>query len=131
VETKLLGREKEDAKKKYTNPLADVHNWMTANAMVLITIDYQKITNDSEVDGWYVHFISSFYSFILSYWNVICIVILMFLHILDDLWDFLTKSLFVAFNFWEPENSLFPCFWCFRTFQIPNEPGKNAQSLFF
>jgi hypothetical protein len=30
----------------------------------------------------------------------------------------------VAFNFWEPENSLFPCFWCFRTFWIPNEPGK-------
>jgi hypothetical protein len=29
------------------------------------------------------------------------------LHVLDDLWDFLTKSLFVAFNFWEPENSLF------------------------
>jgi hypothetical protein len=32
------------------------------------------------------------------------------LHILDDLWDFLTKSLFVAFNFWEPENSPFHVF---------------------
>jgi hypothetical protein len=25
----------------------------------------------------------------------------------------------------------FPCFWCFGTFWIPNEPRKNAQPLFF
>jgi hypothetical protein len=42
VETQLLGREKEDAEKKYTNMLADVHNWMTGNATDVITIDYQK-----------------------------------------------------------------------------------------
>jgi hypothetical protein len=34
----------------------------------------------------------------------------LFLHVLDDLWDFLTKFLFVAFNFWEPEKSLFHVF---------------------
>jgi hypothetical protein len=50
VETQLLGRGKEDTEKKYTNLLADVHNWMTANATVVITIDYQK-NDDSEVDG--------------------------------------------------------------------------------
>jgi hypothetical protein len=50
VETQLLGREKEDANKKYTNLLADVHNWMTANATVVITIDYQKNIG-GEVDG--------------------------------------------------------------------------------
>jgi hypothetical protein len=36
--------------------------------------------------------------------------IIVFGHVLDDLWDFLTKSLVVAFNFWEPENSLFYVF---------------------
>jgi hypothetical protein len=50
VETQLLGREKADTKKKYTNMLANVHNWMTANAMNVITIDYMK-NGGSEVDG--------------------------------------------------------------------------------
>ena len=50
-----------------------------------------------------MHFISSFLYPILSYWNVICIVISLFLHVLDDLWDFHTKSLFLAFNIWEAE----------------------------
>jgi hypothetical protein len=52
VETQLLGREKEDTEKKYTNLLADVHYWMTANATAVITIDYQK-NDDSEVDGYH------------------------------------------------------------------------------
>ena len=34
----------------------------------------------------------------------------MFLHVLDDLWDFHTKSLFLVFNFWEAENLLFLVF---------------------
>ena len=34
----------------------------------------------------------------------------MFLHVLDDLGDFHTKSLFLVFNFWEVENLLFLVF---------------------
>lgn len=34
----------------------------------------------------------------------------MFLHVLDDLWDFHIKSLFLVFNFWEAENLLFLVF---------------------
>ena len=34
----------------------------------------------------------------------------MFLHVLDDLWDFLTKSLFLVFNVWEAENLIFLVF---------------------
>ena len=41
------------------------------------------------------------------------------LHVLDDLWDFHTKSLFLAFNIWEAEYP-FSCFYCFRSFANPN-----------
>ena len=34
----------------------------------------------------------------------------LFLHVLDDLWDFHTKSLFLVFNLWEAENLLFLVF---------------------
>jgi len=34
----------------------------------------------------------------------------LFLHVLDDLGDFPTKSLFLVFNFWEAENLLFGVF---------------------
>ena len=33
-----------------------------------------------------------------------------FLHVLDDLWDILTKSLFLVFTFWEAETLLFLVF---------------------
>jgi hypothetical protein len=53
VETQLLGRDKEDVEKKYTNLLADMQNWMAANVTVVISINYQKIMNDTEVDGYH------------------------------------------------------------------------------
>ena len=41
------------------------------------------------------------------------------LHVLDDLWDFHTKSLFLAFNIWGAEYPL-SCFYCFTSFVNSN-----------
>ena len=40
------------------------------------------------------------------------------LHVLDDLWDFHTKSLFLAFNIWEAKYPLF-LFLLFQEFREP------------
>ena len=42
------------------------------------------------------------------------------LHVLDDLWDFHTKSLFLTFNIWEVDYPSFSCLYCFRSFANPN-----------
>ena len=57
-----------------------------------------------------MHFISSFIQLLVPCWKVICMVISLFLHVLDDLGEFHTKSLFWVFNFWEAENLLFLVF---------------------
>ena len=41
------------------------------------------------------------------------------LHVLDDLWDFHTKSLFLVFNIWEAEYPLFLSL-LFQEFREPN-----------
>ena len=45
----------------------------------------------------------------------------MFLHVLDDLGDFPTKSLFLVFNFWEAENLLF------RVFIVSGASGEHQR----
>lgn len=54
----------------------------------------------------------------------------MFLHVLDDLWDFHTKSLFLAFNFWEAENLLFLVFNVSGPSGTQIGKGKIAQLVF-
>ena len=48
-------------------------------------------------------------------------VISLFLHVLDDLWDFHTKSLFLVFNFWEVENLIF------LVFSVPGATGTQMK----
>jgi hypothetical protein len=54
----------------------------------------------------------------------------LFLHVLDDLWDFHTKSLFLVFNFWEAENLLFLVFNVSGATGTQMEKGK-LHSWFF
>ena len=54
----------------------------------------------------------------------------MFLHVLDDLWDFHTKSLFLVFNFWEAENLLFLVFNVSGPSGTQIGKGKIAQLVF-
>ena len=77
-----------------------------------------------------MHFASSFLHLILSYYNVIGIVKSLFLHVLDDLWDFHTKSLFLVFNFREAKNLLFLVFNVLGDTGTQMEKGK-LHSWFF
>ena len=54
----------------------------------------------------------------------------MFLHVLDDLGDFHTKSLFLVFNFWEAENLLFHVFNVSGPSGTQIGKGKIAQLVF-
>ena len=54
----------------------------------------------------------------------------MFLHVLYDLLDFHTKSLFLVFNFWEAENLLFLIFNVSGPSGTQIGKGKIAQLVF-
>ena len=60
------------------------------------------------------------------YW----IVISLFLHVLDDFWDFHSKSLFLVFNFREAANPFFLVFNVLRAIGTQMEKGK-LHSWFF
>lgn len=49
AETGRYIREVQDAKEKYANLIADVHNWITTNEKIVIS-DYLKTKEGSEVD---------------------------------------------------------------------------------
>ena len=73
------------------------------------------------IRAFYIIIFTSYIIILECYWH--CYII--FLHFLDDLWDFYTKSLFLVFNFSEAENLLFLVL-MFQELQGPKWKKENC-----